>query len=517
MPESFLNYLTIITPTFFLFWFLFSKYVYVGMYYNDFPNFLQNKWIMAALWILRVSLLALFSWFLTVTIFRINFMLKKRIKLLVLALLFFVIPIIFLILSYQDFKEKNGITDITTLSVSPANSKVVLLGLDGAEWEMINRLVKEGLLPNFEWLIKQGNYGRLKTINYESPGIWTSIATGIDPRSHGIYKHTQFNFSGMKEKVQAPYYLAINAFIPKLFKKFNFRLFKTSLITSDKRDVPAIWNILSFKERKNIVVNWLATHPVEPISGLMVSSRIFDYLSKSESDKSDIKRYYYSSPIIKQTVISLENKDLGSVVTNDQYYSELALDLMRENKDIDLFMVYLGNIDPTSHLYWRYMESDKFFFVDKKKLDEHKHSIEQEYIEKDRFIGEVVKNLDEEHSLIICSDHGFGPALFENKHSGGHFNCPDGVFIAYGDIFKKNFEINDVSIYDICPTILYILGFPVARDMPGKVIRQAFATQSIDDVSYISTYGRRNLKRVADKDESFEKELERLKSLGYIR
>jgi len=50
----FQNLLQTIVPTFFLFWFLFSKYAYLGMYYHDFPAFLQNKWIMASLWTLRL-------------------------------------------------------------------------------------------------------------------------------------------------------------------------------------------------------------------------------------------------------------------------------------------------------------------------------------------------------------------------------------------------------------------------------------------------------------------------------
>ena len=162
------------------------------------------------------------------------------------------------------------------------------------------------------------------------------------------------------------------------------------------------------------------------------------------------------------------------------------------------------------------MEPEKFFFVDQKELPEHRDSIEREYIKKDEFLGKLLQVIDEDCSLIICSDHGFGPALFEKDHYGGHNNTPDGVFIGYGRIFKKNHRVEDISIYDICPTILHILGFPVAQDMPGKVIQQAFASEFQSDIRQIETYGRRSTEHSKDREESFKKELERLKSLGYI-
>jgi predicted AlkP superfamily phosphohydrolase/phosphomutase len=511
----FQNLLQTIVPTFFLFWFLFSKYAYLGMYYHDFPAFLQNKWIMASLWTLRLLLLLIISWVLTIALFQFYFFFKKIKKSYVLVLSVILISLFLSVYEYYSYKS-GAKFDPSPFAVTSQKSKVIFIGIDGAEWKIIDSLIGKNLLPSFKHLKEQGSYGRLKTINYESPGIWTSMVTGVTPRNHGIYKHTQFKFPGMKDYIQAPYYLGINSFIPTIFKYLGLRLFKITLITSNKREVPALWNILSLKNRKNITTGWLATHPVEPIHGLIVSPRITDHYSKQERNADDIMRYLYSAEFFDRPIKFPDKVDSNHPISHDVYFSDLALDLIRNKDTYELFLLYLEKIDQISHLSWKYMEPEKFFFVDQTELSEHRDSIEREYIEKDEFLGKLLEVIDEDYSLILCSDHGFGPALFEKDHYGGHNNCPDGVFIGYGKIFKKNHYVENVSVYDICPTILHILGFPVAQDMPGQVIQQAFASEFQSDIRQIDTYGRRSTEHLEDNEESFKKEIERLKSLGYI-
>jgi len=66
--------------------------------------------------------------------------------------------------------------------------KVVVIGFDGLEPRIVDRLLEKGRLPNFQRLKSQGTYSRLATTNPpESLVAWTSFATGSNPGKHGVF------------------------------------------------------------------------------------------------------------------------------------------------------------------------------------------------------------------------------------------------------------------------------------------------------------------------------------------
>ncbi|MFQ5603533.1 MAG: alkaline phosphatase family protein [bacterium] len=65
--------------------------------------------------------------------------------------------------------------------------KIAVIGIDGADWNVILPLIEKGLLPNIASLMKKGISANCVTdLQYESPMLWTSIFTGLTPRRHGI-------------------------------------------------------------------------------------------------------------------------------------------------------------------------------------------------------------------------------------------------------------------------------------------------------------------------------------------
>jgi predicted AlkP superfamily phosphohydrolase/phosphomutase len=66
--------------------------------------------------------------------------------------------------------------------------RVVVLGLDGLEPTLTERLMDEGRLPNLARLRAQGTYGRLATTWPPlSPVAWASFSTGTNPGKHNIF------------------------------------------------------------------------------------------------------------------------------------------------------------------------------------------------------------------------------------------------------------------------------------------------------------------------------------------
>ena len=66
--------------------------------------------------------------------------------------------------------------------------KVLVIGIDGGTFDIINPLINKGSLPNLKRLIENGSSGILQsTIPPVSPAAWSTFITGQNPGSHGIY------------------------------------------------------------------------------------------------------------------------------------------------------------------------------------------------------------------------------------------------------------------------------------------------------------------------------------------
>src|SRR5436309_265863 len=67
-------------------------------------------------------------------------------------------------------------------------SRVLLVGVDAGEWDVLGPLLNEGKIPNFARMRDQGSAGKLRSLEplTKSPIIWASIATGKVPQKHGI-------------------------------------------------------------------------------------------------------------------------------------------------------------------------------------------------------------------------------------------------------------------------------------------------------------------------------------------
>ena len=81
--------------------------------------------------------------------------------------------------------------------------------------------------------------------------------------------------------------------------------------------------------------------------------------------------------------------------------------------------------------------------------------------------------------------------LGETRLSGSHEGAPDGFMLALGGpIARGRFPVG--SVLDVTPTLLYLAGLPVARDMDGGARTDIFAPAFTAEhpVAFIPTYGR---------------------------
>lgn len=407
----------------------------------------------------------------------------------------------------------------------PRVRKVVVLGIDGMDWHIIDPLLEEGRLPNIAGLIDRGVRADLRSLEpvMKSPIIWTTIATGKGPRKHGI---TDF----LEGTDEAP------------------------LFNSDGWRARAVWDILSEKDYTVGMVNWMVSWPAKPVNGYNVTDRIiyrpedgFDPIERvTHPDELADELMPYARPVgdvreeelapflngdtwLEDPTVSLTDAVMTfrDVYGNDETVRGVTRHLLESKEQPDLFGVYFNGVDVSSHFFWGPMDpSTVDIQMDPQMVSACSDIIPRYYERMDGIIGEILDLVDDDSTIILCSDHGFrGP----HRTPGGlklgiWMHRPIGVLVAAGPGIRPGGQVRDASVFDITPTLLALLGEPVARDMDGFVLEDMLSDDFLDahPVRYVDTYetgeGRNDTEAAESPvDDEIDDEMrERLRSLGYI-
>jgi predicted AlkP superfamily phosphohydrolase/phosphomutase len=78
-------------------------------------------------------------------------------------------------------------------------SRLFVLGIDGMDPTILQRLMAAGRMPNFEALAQRGGMASLETtMPPQSPVAWSSFITGLPPEGHGIFDFVHRDADGLK-------------------------------------------------------------------------------------------------------------------------------------------------------------------------------------------------------------------------------------------------------------------------------------------------------------------------------
>lgn len=144
-------------------------------------------------------------------------------------------------------------------------------------------------------------------------------------------------------------------------------------------------------------------------------------------------------------------------------------------------------------------------------------------------IIERVNALDNLNSDLYINGNKYPIANFIDliwKDISGDHDRYDGVIIIYdkpGKRIIKGKEINAASVLDITPTVLYLMGLSIGKDMDGKVLTAAIEPRYLkkNPVRFAESYDKNKFVHFDNKEErlnSYDEALfERLKTLGYMQ
>lgn len=438
--------------------------------------------------------------------------------------------------------------------------RVCHLEYDGISHGLVERFIGEGILPNFEALLARGARAdllpRISELNpfidsasrgMRSPVVWTSIHTGRDPHEHGVHDFEATGIAFLSDPI--PFR------VPLAGSRLG-GLLGVSRITANRTFVrePFVWEIAEAAGLLPGTIGAQLTSPVVPTAGYLVANEAVtirkqnlwyppDLLTADEEERfrdpsigAEMEsRFGFSSsadidrPFVSGSLIDRYHHALSRIYRRDSRLAELAFSLLDRTRP-DLLTLYFSGPDDSQHFFWKHT------FSPEAPIDGEERKafcrVIPEYLRfLDSVIGEVEERFDPNETVfIISADHGLGPydlhpsfsrllGLRRERHefnTGSHRRRA--LFLIAGPPIREGVRIADVCEVDVTPTILYLLGLPVAEDMDGEVIVEAIDPDFLraNPVRAVPSYS--SLRRTgAFHLEDDEETRERLKALGYIQ
>jgi predicted AlkP superfamily phosphohydrolase/phosphomutase len=276
----------------------------------------------------------------------------------------------------------------------------LLIGVDGATFTVLQPFMDSGLMPNVRALVERGAHAPLRTIIPAlTPPAWTSLMTGKRPGRHGVFDFFQ------KESPDSEY---------------------LRLSTSNDIGTPTIWTLASEHGRRVVSLNYPLMFPPPPVNGAVVPGGWMPWrqlrLGCHPPGLFDrLKRLPSFQPRELALDMELEAKAIEGC-PDDEYvewiqlhtrreerWLEILRYLVAEEESLDLVAVMFDGVDKLQHLCWRY--------IDVACRPAEPSAWEQQIIDLceayfhrlDEMIGEIVALGGPNATIVIGSDHGFGP------------------------------------------------------------------------------------------------------------
>ena len=257
-----------------------------------------------------------------------------------------------------------------------SNKKVLVIGIDGACWNVIDQLIEKGIMPNLKSIKENGVWGNLESsIPPVTFPAWRCYSTGLDPSQLKVYWWMNVNVKTKKFRINNSY----------SFKGKD------------------LWNIIGEYGKKSIVINIPGTYPAKKINGILISGPISPEFEKAVYP-TEIVSYlkskgYKNFPESKWSIE--KERVLDEVRKIHKIQSEIALHFLK-NEDWDFFHFTFFLTDPIMHYFWKYWDITHPLYSE----NPFKSKMEEIWREVDSYIGKFIELLGEDSILIIMSDHG---------------------------------------------------------------------------------------------------------------
>lgn len=377
-------------------------------------------------------------------------------------------------------------SDKTPAAPKASRPRVIVIGMNGAEADILRPLLVRGEMPNLKKIIDNGVSARLKTVDAPNcPKVYSTFATSVPPSEHGI---TGFLVGGITAN--------------------------TNMLKKEP-----LWSILSKNGVTVGMANVPATFPVMPVNGYMISGMLTrgkdcedgvlcapklsevqggdavypkTMVAELESNVGDFLIDCSRMPSSAQLNGNEEKvvKEWLAGVDKIRAQQTKLFDYLLTRHPTDFTMMVQSCEDRVGH--WLYPIQPFHAGYNPKVASVDVNAFPNQYRAFDKVLGMVLSHMDENTTLLLISDHGIKPLRYSEdphmhmdhggttpviaKHDYQDGDEVPGSFFAMGPGIKKGQQFFGMpfTVYDIAPTILHLYGIQPAPGMRGRVLNEIF-------------------------------------------
>lgn len=281
-------------------------------------------------------------------------------------------------------------------------TRVLIVGLDGATFSVIDPLVREGRLPHLKALLEEGAWGTLQsTYPPITPTAWTSFFTGKSPGKHGLFD----------------------------FQEIDRQTYEHRSVRSDRHNEKSVWQLLGEAGHRCMVIDVPFTFPPKPMNGYLIAGYGAPRTEHAPIGFPADLRERLPAGLQEEVRVALPQRAFDrSQAFIDEWQEimrgrERLLQHLAVNEAWQFFMVVFSITDNLGHVFWPYVDPAHPNYH-KPEGAGYREAFFAAYERCDELLGKMMKWSGEETTTLVMSDHGFGSVrprqfMFQHLAEGG--------------------------------------------------------------------------------------------------
>lgn len=401
----------------------------------------------------------------------------------------------------------------TTIS-SAARPQLAVVAVDAATLEAVLPLAEQGRLPFLASCLELGAHGRLEALEpVRGTPLWTTLATGLVPYRHGV----------VGERLHGTFFLRANGGAESRLKilpvGMAFEHWGTlgDGLPVSRRETLALpmWETLTRLGRAAAVVGWPATDPADPDVRFVLTNRFFqtplgegaagldDPQAASQQMEQRARLFRTLPEDLDPSVLARfgpePDPQVLSHLSQDIWRRDLAFYLL-DQEEVDALFLHLPGLGSVSRDHYGGFESVQFRGSTDDESAASARWLSAYYADLDAFLAQLWESMATPRQLVLVSTHGVrGPEGLDDllrvisrrpAQRGTWADGPDGLLVLRGQGFRAGSVLGRAHLVDLAPTLFYGLGLPVARDLDGTVLTEAFESSFLarQPLSFVPSY-----------------------------